>query len=207
MERYVIGSLWDRNNRNGINSNFEFLFETTKKMNALFDSQGRLKGGVFSPGAIGNSELGAASVSGDKLRNNSVDIRHLRFANNNNPNLWNGYYTDGWLGRLDPGGTVVLSMRKNANTIGKTAVIPIESGGQYTFQVGSGRDVVRVATTITPPDFTIDSAHVADEQNVHESLILDSSSGTHTVTVSSDANFLLVNVSHKGNTPKIGRAH
>ena len=35
MDRYVIGSLWDRINRNGANRNFEFLFQTLDRVNSL----------------------------------------------------------------------------------------------------------------------------------------------------------------------------
>lgn len=35
MNRYVIGSLWDRNNRNGTNKNFEYLFEGRHKIDEL----------------------------------------------------------------------------------------------------------------------------------------------------------------------------
>ena len=35
MNRYIIGSLWDRNNRNGINKNFEYLFEGSQKIDEL----------------------------------------------------------------------------------------------------------------------------------------------------------------------------
>lgn len=35
MNRYIIGSLWDRANRNGANKNFEYLFEGSKRIDAL----------------------------------------------------------------------------------------------------------------------------------------------------------------------------
>lgn len=35
MERYIVGSIWDRVNRHGVNSNFEYLFEGSKRVNEL----------------------------------------------------------------------------------------------------------------------------------------------------------------------------
>lgn len=35
MNRYIIGSLWDRINRNGVNSNFEYLFEGASKIDGI----------------------------------------------------------------------------------------------------------------------------------------------------------------------------
>lgn len=35
MQRYIIGSLWDRINRNGVNSNFEYLFEGASKIDGI----------------------------------------------------------------------------------------------------------------------------------------------------------------------------
>ena len=35
MNRYIIGSLWDRSNRNGTNKNFEYLFEGRQKIDEL----------------------------------------------------------------------------------------------------------------------------------------------------------------------------
>lgn len=35
MNRYIIGSLWDRSNRNGANKNFEYLFEGSKRIDEL----------------------------------------------------------------------------------------------------------------------------------------------------------------------------
>lgn len=35
MNRYIIGSLWDRHNRNGANKNFEYLFEGRQKIDEL----------------------------------------------------------------------------------------------------------------------------------------------------------------------------
>ena len=35
MERFIVGSTWDRTNRNGINNNFEYLFEGRQKIDEL----------------------------------------------------------------------------------------------------------------------------------------------------------------------------
>lgn len=35
MKRFIVGSTWDRTNRNGINNNFDYLFEGVKTMNNL----------------------------------------------------------------------------------------------------------------------------------------------------------------------------
>lgn len=37
MKRFIIGSLWDRSNRNGTNANFKFLFESREHMDKLIE--------------------------------------------------------------------------------------------------------------------------------------------------------------------------
>lgn len=77
MKRFIIGSLWDRSNRNGTNANFKFLFESREHMDKLIEKaedsirasegvQKQLDGLVIESGNA-NAEVSQARGSYDLL--------------------------------------------------------------------------------------------------------------------------------------------
>lgn len=74
MARQVIGSIWDRVNRNGINANFEELYADIGLATGTHKTLEEFLNGV---GVVGSTMLKTNSVYGDIIREKGVGTRHL----------------------------------------------------------------------------------------------------------------------------------
>ena len=169
------------------------------------DSNGQIKSGALAPGSVGISELREQSITGTKLRDNSIGLNHLGFVNTNQGNLFNGIYTDGWLASTNaighPDGDVILRMVANGSTIGRTAVIPAKPNTTYTYRVSSNADVTRLATISGEPDFS--SQELEEKYWVDNTILRTQTERNYTFTTNSRAKYVLLNVSQKGNEPDL----
>ena len=74
MAREVIGSIWDRTNRNSINANFEELYADIGLATGTHKTLEEFLNGV---GVVGSTMLKTNAVYGDIIRDNGVGTRHL----------------------------------------------------------------------------------------------------------------------------------
>jgi len=74
MARQIIGSIWDRVNRNGINANFEELYADIGLATGTHKTLEEFLNGV---GVVGSTMLKTNAVYGDIIRENGIGTRHL----------------------------------------------------------------------------------------------------------------------------------
>lgn len=74
MAREVIGSIWDRTNRNSINANFEELYADIGLATGTHKTLEEFLNGV---GVVGSTMLKTNAVYGDIIKDNGVGTRHL----------------------------------------------------------------------------------------------------------------------------------
>ena len=65
MERFIVGSIWDRTNRNGINNNFNYLFEGVATMNNL---------NIKADATLLKAD--AVLLNAEIINNNNVDVQN-----------------------------------------------------------------------------------------------------------------------------------
>src|SRR5699024_1642207 len=74
MARQIIGSIWDRVNRNGINANFEELYADIGLATGTHKTLEEFLNGV---GVVGSTMLKTNAVYGDIIRETGIGTRHL----------------------------------------------------------------------------------------------------------------------------------
>src|SRR5699024_9951615 len=74
MVREVIGSIWDRTNRNNVNNNFEELYNG---LGTAVENDKKLNDFLNGVGVVSSSMLKTNSVYGDIIRDGGIGTRHL----------------------------------------------------------------------------------------------------------------------------------
>lgn len=191
MARQVIGSLWDRNNRNAMNSNFDELYEMKLLISEAVENIKKFENG------IGNNHILDNAVSSSKLQGGSVTPDKTTFFDLSN-NLFKGTYLNGMI--THDFLTNTLMLRDNFdNYSGKTAVIPIEPNESYVVTVDGTSNILRVGTHSS-------NVGITDGTRL-DYLQFTSSAGdgisSASVNTKGTDKYLYVYVSNEGKTPKM----
>src|SRR5699024_2538960 len=90
MAREVIGSVWDRTNRNSINANFEELYNG---LGTAVGNDKKLNDFLNGVGVVSSRMLQTNSVYGDIIREGGVGTRHLLDGTVNRSKIQDGAVT------------------------------------------------------------------------------------------------------------------
>lgn len=165
MARQIIGSIWDRVNRNGINANFEELYADIGLATGTHKTLEEFLNGV---GVVGSTMLKTNAVYGDIIRENGIGTRHLLDGTVTKAKIAPGAVTNDKLAELPFKRHIVAS---------NTLLSAVAENGRY---VGlAGNSYSDLPSTMVGKSFVLDVQTFNDNQNFIIQTITETRTPSH----------------------------